>query len=308
MKTIVAMVLLGSTLAVASSGCAIKAEEDGAIVQTSEALLDGLLLASFDNGTWKFDNSGDGVYGSGDSTSSFGLPGDIPLAGWARGLVYNCNTASAAKEIGTYRPSTHQFFLDTNGDRVWSAGDTTIDFSVTPAGFTDTPVLFQAHNGSSGGVQNCLTVVGVFRTPNAGGQGFWYIDWNGNGVWDGTPTDLRAQFGDTGDIPVPQVVFQGSSRNLTSSLAVFRPTDGAWYIDRNLDNVMSNCTTDTCIPVGSFGMINDNQAFVNPSTATIAISRNGTQFIDSFRNGGWDSQDTQVTFATSSQKALLLER
>jgi hypothetical protein len=39
---------------------------------------------------------------------------------------------------------------------------------------------------------------------NAGAfiNGYWYLDYNGNGVWDGSGTDRIYAFGQAGDTPV----------------------------------------------------------------------------------------------------------
>jgi len=42
-----------------------------------------------------------------------------------------------------------------------------------------------------------ITEMGVFR-----GSHTWYLDYNGNGVWDGTPADRIMELGNFGDIPV----------------------------------------------------------------------------------------------------------
>jgi hypothetical protein len=40
------------------------------------------------------------------------------------------------------------------------------------------------------------TKVGTFL------NGYWYLDYNGNGVWDGESTDKAYVFGQAGDTPI----------------------------------------------------------------------------------------------------------
>ncbi len=47
-----------------------------------------------------------------DRQYNFGVVGDLPIAG-----DWNNNGAS---EIGVFRPSTHTFYLDFNGNGVWN--------------------------------------------------------------------------------------------------------------------------------------------------------------------------------------------
>jgi hypothetical protein len=81
--------------------------------------------------THKFylNKSGNGAWGSGDKTYSFGNTGDIPVSGdWNH---------DGTTGIGVYRPSTHKFYLDTTGNGAGGSGDAT--YSVGNSG--DTPVI-----------------------------------------------------------------------------------------------------------------------------------------------------------------------
>jgi hypothetical protein len=64
-----------------------------------------------------------------DKVYNFGLTGDLPATGdWNKG---------GKTEIGVFRPSTHKFYLDYNGNGRWdmSTVDRTYDFGLT----TDKP-------------------------------------------------------------------------------------------------------------------------------------------------------------------------
>ena len=67
--------------------------------------------------------------------------------------------------------------------------------------------------------------IGVFR------DGEWFLDANGNGVWDGAPTDIHYVFGKDGDIPV---VGDWNGDGITK-IGVYR--GGYWYLDYNGNGV-----------------------------------------------------------------------
>jgi hypothetical protein len=69
--------------------------------------------------------------------------------------------------------------------------------------------------------------VGIFRPAT----GNWYLDTNGNGIYD-----ITVHFGTTGDIPMPGD-YNGDG---LTDLAVFRPSSGYWYFDYNRDGTVDN--------------------------------------------------------------------
>ncbi|HXZ37609.1 MAG TPA: hypothetical protein VEL68_16425, partial [Thermodesulfobacteriota bacterium] len=77
-------------------------------------------------------------------------------------------------------------------------------------------------------------------------NGAWFLDLNGNGVWDGCGTDAYiASFGLPTDIPVTGD-WPGSG---TTKIGTYR--NGAWFLDLNGNGVWDGCGVDLCIP--SFG-------------------------------------------------------
>ena len=86
--------------------------------------------------------------------------------------------------------------------------------------------------------------IGVFR------NGMWYLDANGNGQWDGEPTDIVYTFGRAGDIPV--VGAWGGPGGMTK-IGVFR--DGVWYLDLNGNGVWDGEQIDQKIVYGLAGDI-----------------------------------------------------
>ena len=110
-------------------------------------------------------------------------PGDMPVAGdWS---------GSGTTQLGLFRPSAGQWFLDRNGNRKWNACKK--DLCITSFGDAgDIPVAGD-WNGTG------ITKIGVFRPST----GEWFLDRNGNGAWDGSEIDLYISgYGQAGDIPV----------------------------------------------------------------------------------------------------------
>ena len=109
--------------------------------------------------------------------------GDVPVAGdWSgRGTT----------QVGLYRPSTGQWFLDRSGNRKWNKckKDLCVESFGSPG---DIPVAGD-WNGTA------IMKIGVFRPST----GEWFLDLNGNGVWDGPTVDLYvSNYGLPGDVPV----------------------------------------------------------------------------------------------------------
>jgi hypothetical protein len=109
--------------------------------------------------------------------------GDAPLVGdWSgRGISH----------LGLFRPSTGEWFLDRNGNRLWD--DCRRDRCIEDFGRAgDLPVT-----GDWAGTDR--SHVGIWRPST----GQWFLDYNGNGIWDGCSVDVCvAGFGVAGDIPV----------------------------------------------------------------------------------------------------------
>ena len=109
--------------------------------------------------------------------------GDVPVAGdWSgRGTT----------QLGVFRPSTGQWFLNTNGNKAWNGCKK--DACRGPFGLSgDVPV-----SGDWNGTGE--SKIGVFRPST----GEWFLDSNGNGQWDGPGVDLYiSQYGRAGDLPI----------------------------------------------------------------------------------------------------------
>jgi hypothetical protein len=96
------------------------------------------------------------------------------------------------------------------------------------------------------------TKIGVFRIVH--GVGRWYLDINGNGLWNGSPTDtVYTNFGMTGDIPVTGD-WNGDG---STKIGVFRSVNGQgrFYLDYNGNGIWDGCSLDMCY--SSFGLPGD---------------------------------------------------
>jgi hypothetical protein len=160
------------------------------------------------------------------STPSFGIAGDIPVVGDWNG--------DGIDEIGIFRPSSHSFFLDLNGNRIW---DTGID-GVYPFGTsTDLPVT-----GDWDG--DGIDEIGVWRPAKRS----FFLDTNGNHTWE-WGTDLFAPFGTSTDLPI----IGDWDGDGFDEIGIWRPSNHRFFLDTN-----ANDTWDVGIDlIASFGTSTD---------------------------------------------------
>jgi hypothetical protein len=162
-------------------------------------------IGVFTNGTWQLDLNGNGIFEGTDSTYSFGFATDKPVVGDWNG--------DGKTKIGLFRNGN--WYLDYNGNGQWDGcgapalpgTDACLSFGLS----TDIPVT-----GDWGGTGQ--TKIGVFR------GGSWYLDLNGNGVWD-PGVDSTFTFGTAGDKPV----VGDWDRTGTLRIGIFR--NGTWALD-----------------------------------------------------------------------------
>jgi hypothetical protein len=138
-------------------------------------------------GYWYFDRNADGDFDGCTRDRCAQLKnyvsGDLPVIGDWNG--------SGVSQIGLFRPTTGEWFLDRNANRVWDG--CTRDLCISLFGTTgDLPVA-----GDWDGMGKSR--IGVFRPTT----GEWLLDYNGNGAWDGCGVDVcLTGFGTVGDLPV----------------------------------------------------------------------------------------------------------
>jgi hypothetical protein len=185
-------------------------------------------IGVFRNGAWYLDNGNGAWDGSITDVSlpSFGMSGDIPIAGDWNG--------TGKKKVGVFRNG--EWFLDLNGNGAWDGCGT--DGCVASFGQAGDIPIAGDWTGAGG------AKIGVFR------NGEWFLDLNGNGAWDGCGTDAcYASFGQAGDIPIAGD-WTGAGG---AKIGVFR--GGQWFLDLNGNGAWDGCGTDACY--ASFGVAAD---------------------------------------------------
>ena len=155
--------------------------------------------------------------------------------------------------IGTFRS---QVTTTVNGRRVTTLG--VWQFDTDGDGTVDNCAVDECIDGfgnSSGDLpvigdwsNNGIEKIGFFRSTT----GQWYLDFNGNGRWDGSDTDkFIAHFGIVGDLPVAGDWAETGE----IKIGIFRPTTGEWFLDLNGNGSWDGCEIDICI--SQFGQPGD---------------------------------------------------
>jgi hypothetical protein len=146
---------------------------------------------------------------------------------------FEISSPPKASQIGVFRPSDGMWFLDRSGNGLWNdcVTDECINFGIQG----DLPVTGD-WNGDG------TTKIGIFR-PSIG---WWFLDYNGNGQWDGCSTDRCYNFGISEDTPVTGD-WDGNGK---TEIGVFRKSIGMWFLDYNGDGAWSECSTDRCYNFG----------------------------------------------------------
>ena len=187
--------------------------------------------------------------------------------------ISNTLSVNASQKIGVFRPSTHLFYLDYNGNGAWNgaAVDKSYNFGITG----DIPV---AGDWNSDG----KTEIGVFRNSTH----LFYLDYNGNGVWNGASVDRSYNFGITGDIPV-----SGDwNHDGISEIGVFRNSTHLFYLDYNGNGVWNGAAVDRQYNFGITGDIPVTGDWNTDGRTEIGVFRNSTHlfYLDYNGNGIWN--------------------
>jgi hypothetical protein len=182
-------------------------------------------------GMWYLDANGNGALDGCATDKCIAFGGDP-----SDEVVYGDWNGSGTTKVGVFRSATGTWYLDTNGNGAWDGCGTDRCIAFGQSG--DLPLVGD-WNGSG------TTKVGVFRPAT----GTWYLDFNGNGAWEGCGTDRCIAFGQTGDLPLVGD-WNGSG---TTKVGVFRPTTGTWYLDFIGNGAWDGCGTDKCIAFGQTG-------------------------------------------------------
>ena len=163
--------------------------------------------------------------------------------------------------------------LDAAGNAYVTGGTSSPDFPTVNA---VQPVLGGGTDAFVAKIIDKRTKIGAFR------QGRWFLDFNGNGLWDGCTTDLCHIFGLSGDLPVSGD-WNGAG---ATKIGVFR--NGRWFLDFNGNGLWDGCTTDQCIAFGLTEDVPVTGDWDGSGTTKIGVFRDGEWFLDFDGNGQWD--------------------
>jgi hypothetical protein len=225
-------------------------------------------IGIYGNGDWFFDNNGNGVWedcGTDICYENFGggLTGAVPVTGdW---------DGTGTAKIGIYVDGL--WYLDLNGNGAWD-GAPTDGLIYFGGGLTGAVPVTGDWTGTG------TTKIGVYV------DGEWYLDLNGNGAWDGTPTDGLVYFGGglTGAVPVTGD-WTGTG---TAKIGVY--VDGEWYLDLSGNRVWDGTPTDGLYSfVGNLtGAVPVTGDWTGTGTAKIGIYHDGAWYLDLNGNGSWN--------------------
>jgi hypothetical protein len=155
-----------------------------------------------------------------------GGPQDLPITGDWNG--------DGRGKIGIYRQGV--WYLDKNGNGQWDGCGT--DLCLGPFGGFDMDVPVAGDWVGDG-----VTRIGIYR------QGMWYLDWNGDGKWNGCGVD--ACYGPFGGFGQDKPVVGDWDGTAITRIGIYR--QGMWYLDYNGSGLWEGCEVDYCGgPFGGF--------------------------------------------------------
>jgi hypothetical protein len=238
----------------------------GAICSTTVAQGSSLSLKAVPDAGYVFSGWNGGCSGTGDCniTASANM---TPMA----------NFTSLGDKIGVYRSSTGQWFLDRNGSGTWE--DCNVDRCSQLFTGSGAEPLVGDWNGSG------TSKLGVFDSDSSQ----WYLDANGNGIWDGCGVDTcSGSFGNGSDIPA---VGRWSTA-VGDRIAIFRRSEKKWHLDINGNEILDNCKTDKCAGLHVYreGDVPVAGDWTGRGTTAVGLFRptTGEWFLDKNANKSWN--------------------
>jgi len=186
-----------------------------------------------------------------------------------RTIVGDWNGDGRSK-YGIYRNGT--FYLDYNGNGSWDGPAIDRQYTFTGYAAGDIPVL-----GDWTGDKK--TKIGVYR------DGFWYLDLNGNGVWDGSSVDRSSAFGGSHTTYIPVVGdWNGDGR---AKIGYFK--SGTWLLDYNGNGAWDGASVDRQYAFG--GTAGDQPVtgdWTGNGKSKIGTYNKGFWSLDLNGNGSWE--------------------
>jgi len=221
------------------------------------------------NKTWLLDASGNGAYGAGDLTYTFGIAGDRYVTGDWNG--------NGTTKIGVVR-NNKTWILDASGNGAYGAGDLIYTFGM--AG--DVYVTGDWNNDNE-------TEIGVVRTNTT-----WLLDASGDGKWG--PGDYRYTFGKAGDV----YVTGDWNNDHKTEIGVVR-NNKTWLLDASGNGAYgAGDLTYTFGVAGDRYITGDWNG--NGTTRIGVIRSNTTWLLDASGNGKWGPGDYQYTFGKAGDR------
>ena len=172
--------------------------------------------------TWTTTGTEYGTARSPDRVYNFGLPEIFLTRDWNH---------DGFTEIGGFRPSTHLFYLDYNGNGAWNRAVRAY--------------RFRCHGNISSTGTGMPTVsprsVGLRSSTH-----MFYLDYNGNGAWNGAVTD-----GSTTSVPPGTLAFTGDwNADGFTEIGGFRLSTHLFYLDINGNGVWNGPLVDKAYDFG----------------------------------------------------------
>ena len=206
---------------------------------------------------------------------------DVDASSQSQVTLYTDRIFTTSK-IGVFRPSTHMFYLDLNGNGIWEGAEIDGEYDFGIVG--EIPVTGD-WNGDG------RTEIGVFRAARD-----WYLDSSGNGVWG--PGDVAYGFGIAGDKPVTGD-WNGDGR---TEIGVFRGARD-WYLDSSGNGVWG--AGDVAYGFGIAGDKPVTGDWNGDGRTEIGVFRGARDwYLDSSGNGVWGAGDVAYGFGIAGDKPV----
>jgi hypothetical protein len=199
-------------------------------------------------------------------------------------LVVNPPSGSLVTHIGVFRNAS--WSLDLNGNRQWEGCGQDGPDGCPVFGIGSDRAMAGDWTGTG------HAKIGVFRDSQ------WYLDLNGNGVWDGCDVDACFGFG----IPSDQPVVGDWTGTGTAKIGIFR--GGVWSLDRNGNGVWDGCIVDACPTFGTAGDVAVVGKWPGATGVNIGVFRGGVWFLDLNGNAQWDGCEVDACIAFGAPEDL----
>jgi len=131
-------------------------------------------------------------------------------------------------------------------------------------------------------------------------NGTWYLDYNGNGAWNGAVTDRQYSFGSASMTPVT------GDWNNDGKTEIGAYYNGAWYLDYNGNGAWNGAVTDRQYSFGNASMTPVSGNWNGTGGTEIGSYYNGTWYLDYNGNGAWNGAvtDRQYSFGSASMSPV----